>query len=278
MANTTVQQIQGLANALPVANQQTQQQLDAARQIQMQQAIKAIPTSGVSQVQPAAQQLAVQGAQQQAAQQLQAQQTAQNQQTQLGQMALQAQGMENRQTLADKELANRKELAQSSQRLAQLDMKLKNEMLDKQNQFTVNQAGQTLLNEQQLIDFATLKAKNDVELNKYRQISEQASQRKIYLLQQANKVIQRELGQKFQTEQTALNNALQVELAKAQQALNDKIAKEQAEAANTQAKWQAGGTILGAAAGFAIGGPAGAAAGAAVGGGLGSVANQTLNK
>jgi hypothetical protein len=274
--NPTSQQLQGLASALPIANQQTQKQLDAARQIQLQQTLGQTPTSGVSRINPIAQQIGVQATQQQAQQNLAAKQTAQNQQTQLGQMALQAKGTENQGNLAQQQSQASDEGFQLGQQLSRLDMRLKNELLDKQLEFRTSQAGQALLNESQLQDFAILKAKDDIELNKYQQLASEATQKKMYMLQVANDKLKQVLNQGYLREGQELTQAMKRDITAQQVALEQKIQRERNAAANRQSMWQVGGMIVGGAIGAVAGGPAGAMAGASVGGGLGSVAGSKL--
>jgi hypothetical protein len=270
---TRLEQLQGIAKAFPAANQKVQQQLDATRQIQLQQQVGQAPAQGISQVQPIAQQIGQQATQAQAGQQLQAQQAQANQQTQLGQLALQAQGAQNRQQLAGQQSLAQRDIHDISRDLAKVDFRLKNQLIDQQIDIKKNAAGRALLNESQLQDYAITKAKNDIELNKYAQMMEQASKKKLYMLQQANKLLLQAVQQGYLQEGQELTQAQQKELAYQQKALESKIQREQAAAANRQAMFGAIGTVVGATAGAFAGGPAGAAAGAQLGSAAGNIAS-----
>lgn len=278
METNRTRQLKNLAASFPTANQQTANQLEAARQIQLQGAIGQTPAQGgISQIAPVAQQVGVQQAAQAGAQQVQAAQQATNQATQLGQLALQEKGRELQGQEATRQLGAQRQAQQIDLSLAQLNAKLKNQLIDQQMQFKRDEAGRALLNEQQLVDYAVINSKNDIELAKYQQLAEQAWQKKLYMMQTAQKKIETVLNQGYLKEGQALDQAQKQQLAAAKNALEQKIKRDQARAQNKMAMWQTAGTIVGGAIG-AFGGPAGATAGATIGGAIGGAAGSQVGK
>ncbi len=223
-------QLKALANAFPVANQETANQLQAGRQLQLQQTIGQMQPQVASTIAPA-QQIGAQQAQ--AAGAIQAQQAKDNAaaQTQVGQMGLQEQGRQFREAAQQREITTQRLIQQNMNSLAQLDEKLKNQLLDKQMSFDKDKAGQFIISTQQMEDYNMLHAKSVEEFNNKNQIMNQANQRKAQLLDREYKLIEQALVNEQKREESknkheqikilteARNNKLrQIEAQKAKQA------------------------------------------------------------
>lgn len=275
--STRLSQLQNLANRLPAANQQVAQGLQAAQDTALQESIRqASPAAGPR----AAQALGAQQAGQTGQTQLQTAQQTQQQLGQVGQLGLQQQATEAQQRLGTQRRAGAQEARDLQSRLAELDQEAKDTLVDRQMRFQEDQAGQTLLNERQLADWAVANAKSQNQFNEWARQTQQLSQKKLYMLEAANKRLLQALSQEAAGEKQKLDQASLKKIAEAQRALQEKLAREKAKAGNRAAMFQAGGTILGAAAGAAIGTfaapgvgtAAGASAGASLGGGVGTAA------
>ena len=282
MATNRAKQLEKLTMSLPAANQQAAQGAQQARMVQLQ--------SQIGQLQPGvggpglAQQMGAQQAQQAGGIQLAAQKQGQQQMQQAGQQALQQQGREQRQAGFEQQLKLNEQQQNIANRLARIDSRYKNMLLDDQLSFRKDQANQTLLNQRQLADFALLKAKNKEEYAQYAQMSQQIHNRELQLMEAAQAKIDQALRQNYVKKGKPLDRALQKELAEKKRSLDAAIARKKQKAANNALMWNAGGQILGAAAavgavalaaptgGASLGAYAAAAgAGSALGGGFGSL-------
>ena len=283
--------IRGLIGSMPVANSQLAQQQKAARDLQIQQAIKAQPVAApVQQTAQTIGQAATQNAGQQAVQNAQ----AQNQQlTQAGQVAQQDQLNQIKGQINDLQAGQKDQAMQNVEKLAQISQDAKREMYDKRREFSTDEAGRKFSNERQLADYAALRAKNAEEFKDYVQQQELAYERKSQLLDTSLKKIQQQL----QFENQALNqlrdqaNNMAISereresarrlleeklkqqelLRQAEADLQASLEKKAADKANRQAIYTGAGTIIGGTIGAAIGSPAGATVGASVGSGIGSI-------
>lgn len=274
-------QLKGLAERLPGANQQIQTGLDEARKTQLQATIgQMAPQQGTTQV---IQQLGAQ--QQQQAGQIAAQgvQRQQNAATQIGQLGLaeaagqqRAEGFEQQISLSQKD-------QQLATKLNKVDSRLKNDLLDKQLQFSRDKAGNALFNTRQLADYAAVNARSQEELANYSQMASQVYERKYKIMEAAYRSITTALERGYITKGRELDKKHKLEMAEAARALNEKMNKAKADYANNKAKWSAlgtvAGTVIGGVAGSVVPGVgtvAGATLGASIGGTVGGLASDSL--
>ena len=259
--------LQQLAKQLPVASQRVAQGQAAARDIQLQQAVQRAPqTAGVQ----AAQQTGAAVAHQAGQQVVQGAQQQVQQVGQVAQLGAQQQGQEAQARVASAESGARQEQMDQAQRLGQLDAKLKQELYDDTIKFQQDELGRTVFNEQQLADYARVSAQSDETYNNMAQRAEHASKRKLEMMERAHKIVMEDLQQKYALAEQAKDQVTQLEIRGMISAANAQMAREKADAANRQAMWQAGGTVVGAVAGSLIPIPGvGTAVGAAIGGSLG---------
>lgn len=283
-----------LSSQLPVANQQVAAGQQAARDIQLQQAVKqSRPGQAVAST---AQQLGS-AMQAQAGQQMveTAKQNLQNQ----GQLAQSAVAEQKQQAGAEVSSAGQG-LEQQKQdqlsRFANLSASAKQEMFDSRVQFQRDQNGKTLLNERQLADYAKMKAQSDQDFQNYAQKSDQLSRRKLATMQAVQAQLEQGLKQdqaEYQQLQDAISKggmtanqmvaAKQIAAEKAakleelQRTQNDYLANIQNETSSAQARMQqntAIGGMLGTAAGYVgavwTGNPEAAPAAGAGGGAAGA--------
>lgn len=268
-------QLKKLSSQFPVANQQVAQGMQAGRTIGMQGQLGALQpgVGGIRAAQAAGAQQAGQASEIAAG----AAAKGQTDQVQLGQLGLQESGRAQREQLGQGTLNLQKEQAQHEDTLSRMGENIKQELYNKQMSFQRDQLGQSQLNDRQLADWAVVKSKNAEEFKDYAQYAQQQEQRQSQVMNMAMKKVEEALRTgylsekgKLDFEQKKLLMRLNAEAKKNQQ-------KKEAAARNKAAMWQAGGMILGAAAGSFIPGAgtaAGAAMGASVGGGVGQVAGS----
>lgn len=266
-------QLEKLAMSMPQANQQFAQQQQDARKVQLQSQIKSLP-QGVGG--PAlAQQLGAQQQQQAGQIQLGAAQKTQQRQQVIGQEALAGQARQQRQAGFEQQIALTQNQRSIADKISRIDNKYKNMLLDDQLTFRKDQAGQTLLNERQLADWAISKAKSREEYLSYAQAANQIYQREIQVLEAAHKKISQTMQNNYVAKNKPLDRELRKKLAIQKQELERQILEKKNKAANRSSMWSTGGMIVGGAIG-AYFGPAGAVAGAKLGEGLGqTAASQT---
>ena len=265
---------------LPFQSNERVQQMDAARQIQLQQALgggargaQSQPTTPQSGAQIAAQMQQARGQTAVTEAQKQAQASAQIEQQRQQETALQMQ-----QQLFEKGRKIQQEQEQLQQQLFNIDSSLKQRLFDKNMQFQKDELGRTQFNEQQLADWAVTKAQNREELLKYEMEAQQASAKRVQLLTAAHTKLKQELAQSFSAEQQELDQAHKQELTEMIRRVEAKIKAEQAKAANRASIWSAGGTIVGAVVGTIIEPGAGTVAGASMGAGLGQLGAAATSK
>lgn len=271
MATSRAQQLEKLAKSLPGANQQIQQGLEQARQTQLQQSIKqARPGAGTA----VAQQLGAQQTAQAGQAQLQGQQQQAQQATQLGQLGLQQMGREQRGRAAGQQIALDERQMELSNQLNKIDAGLKDKLLDQQMSFKRDQAGNALLNERQLMDWALQQAQSKEELADYVAASNRAHDRKLAMYRRAYDLIANELREQKTAGQQEFNQKVTIDLQNELNAMEAAYKQAAAEKANAAARNSAIlgtlGTVAGGVGGFMVGGPAGAAAGASIGGSTGA--------
>lgn len=277
METARTRALKSLATSMPVANQQVAQGLQQARLLGVQRAVaSAPPATSLREVQQAgaAQVTAQAGIQQKAAEQTQ---SALGQVAQLGQAE---QARANAEQLGQSRVAASQKARQNETELAGLGRDLKQRIFDSRTQFARDEQGRAVMNEYQLADWAVSKSKNAEGAKARMQEMQLAHERRMEML----RVAETRLTQAMEFEQKKSaqdrDNTTYERLARAKAAVAEKVRLEQADAANKQAMWQTGGTIVGAVAGLVVtgGNPAGAAAGAALGGAAGSYAGSQMNK
>lgn len=268
------QQLEQLAQRLPFENQTSSAPLRSQQTANLQQQVASTPR-GASSPQ-AAQQLGSQQALQQGQITLQSANQLGAQRGQLGQAGLQMQQQQGNEALNQMQLGLVKKERQLSNDLFNYNRSLKNELFDKQMQFSKDDLGRTSLNERQLADYAMLKARGAEDMRNYEQKVRQFSNRRMELLKASYKKVQEELERDFKSGQQELDQESRQQLAIAKANLEKKIREEAAAAANRAGMLGAAGTIAGGVIGAVYGGPAGAAVGAQAGGALGNmVASRT---
>lgn len=294
--------LQQLSNQLPVANRQLAQRQQAARDLQLQQAIQKAPTTAP--IAQSAQQTGAAMAQAAGQQQLQNVQQGVEQQGQIAKLGLQEQQQQGQARLGALALGQKEEAMNNEQKFAQISEQAKKEMFDSRKQFAQDEMGRKFTNERQLADYAALKAKNEQDWMDYQQKSTQLYDKKSQVLQAAqakiaqqleyeNKLVnqlQDQLNKKQMTEkERAVNMKILDDKLKQRQVLRQRAADAQAaldraaaRKANRKAQGQAIGTVVGAVigavvvgyvtggTGTAAGYAAGASVGSSVGGAIGS--------
>ena len=268
--------LQNLQGQLPVASQRVAQGIQAARDIQLQQAVAKAPTGAA--IAPAAQQTAAAAVQQTGQQQAQAAQQMVQQAGQVGQLQLGEQKMSGQQAVFGAQQAAEKQELDNVQRLSQLDMNAKKELYDNEISFKRDEAGRTLFNQRQLADYAKQNAVSDEQFKNYAQQAEQVSKRNLQAMESAYNIITENLKQEWAVAEQNKDQAAKKQIQEIQIELQKRMAKARARAANNMGAWTAGGTVVGAVAGGVAGSiiapgagtAAGAAAGASTGGALGS--------
>ena len=266
--------LQNLQKQLPVANQRLAQGMQAARDIQLQQAVARAPTGAA--IAPAAQQTAAAAAAQTGSQQAEQAKQMVQQAGQLGQLQLGEQQIQAQQQVARAQQAARQQEMTNVERLGRLDIEAKKDLYDRELQFKKDEAGRTLFNERQLMDYAARNARSDEEYKNYAQQADLLNRRNLQAMETAYKIIEEDLAQKWRMAEQKKDQAAQKQIADIRAEIAARMERERARAANRAAMFQAGGMIVGAAAGAVIAGPggyaAGAAAGAQIGGAAGGIA------
>ena len=270
MATPRAKRLQQLAMSMPQANQEQAQAAQQTRQIQLQEQVRKLqPGQGGPAL---AQQMGAQQQQKAGAIQLGAAQQGQQQAQLMGQMGLEEQARGQRQAGFEQQIAISKEQRQNANKLSALDVNLKKQLLDNQLEFRRDQAGKTILNERQLMDWAATKAENAEEYAKYAQAAQQVQQREIQLMQAAHNKISQALQQGYVKKGKALDRNLRVKLVQQKRAIENSIRDKQNKASNRSSMFQSGMAVVGAIGGGLITGtPMGAAAGASLGSGAGNI-------
>ena len=211
MAETTrTQQLKALAAAVPGTSSKITQGLQGAREAQLQETIRATPAGAGPR---AAGEI---GAQQQAqAGQINLQGQARTQQAlgQVGQIGLQQQQAEAEAAVGAKKRGLSQEQRRLQDSLRVLGRDVKNQLLDAQLEFKQDEAGRTLFNQRQLVDYAAANARSQEEYLAYAQDAQLAQQRKIQLLEMANKKLMQVLSQGFAVEGKRLHQATRKQIA-----------------------------------------------------------------
>ncbi len=270
MADTPrLRALQNLSNNLPVANSQVAAGQAAARDMQIQNAVKAAPSGGATTA--TAQQTGTTAAQQAGQQMVQGAGQQLEQQNKIAQVGAAETANTNQQQVASLQAGAKDQAMDNLQKLDKVSSGAKTELYDKQMQFAKDSNQRTIFSENQLADYARANAQSDQEYQNKAQAAQLMSKRYIQVLETAHAKIIEDLNFKYQQARQAGDHEATRQVTEMLNQTNDRIAREKARAANSAAAWQAGGTIVGAVGGTILGGPAGAAGGAAVGGAIGSM-------
>lgn len=276
--NNRVKALKTLATNIPNANEQVAQGLNSARVMQLQNTVKQLRPGMSAAV--AGQTLGKEQTEQAGQISLQQQAQTQKQTQELTGQALAEQSIKAEQNIG-RERRNLSELGLKNARLlAAIDEDAKDEIIDRQLEFKRNQAGQALLNERQLQDFAILTARNEQELQDYGQAVQNAYERKSQMYSQAAAVLKQSMSQAYTARERQLDNQSTQRIQAAIQAAEEKARRARNKAAGRAGILQAvftvggavAGTLIAPGAGTVAGIGAGTAAGAAVGSALGTSA------
>jgi len=261
-----------IINQMPVANQRRQQQAQAATDLQLQQAVKAVPTAAATP--QVAQQLGAAAQQNVGAQMIEtAKQNLATTQQAAG-MELQQKQAQLQQGLSDLRRGQDTQQLSDEQALANLSEQAKREMFDSRMQFARDEMGREYMNERQLADYAVTHARDVEQLRNYAQSAEQLHQRKLQMMEAAQQRINQELQFQNSLSNQKQDQNLMRQLAESKRSLEERIAKQKADQANRTGTFSTIGGIGGAVAGGIIGGPAGAAAGYSAVSAVGTMAAQ----
>jgi hypothetical protein len=262
MANNS---LSGMLGNYPAQSAQTVQGLQSANTAAMRQSV-------ANATQPQTTQGSQQAGGQLAAKQGQAAlagaEQTQKQATQVGQLGLQQQGMDNRQVLADKQLGIQQKQRDLSNKLSALGEDVKSKILDSNLKFQQDEMGRTYWNERQLMDYKLKQAKTQEEFLAYRQQVQQISARKTQLLKVAAQKIEQQMEQESTSQIKSMDQASKAKLIQAKYGIEQQILADKNRAANRAAMFQAGGAVVGSVfgqVGSQLGGAAGATIGATVG-------------
>lgn len=269
MADTTrMKALKNLQQSMPAGNEQVAKGLQAARGMQLQQAVAGAPVGAGA---PAAQQLGAQTAAAAGQAQLAQAQQAQQQTQQVAQMGLQEQGLQQREELAGLERGLQEQNRESRDRIAGLGEDVKNQILDSRIEFQRDENGRTYLNERKLADYMRLKAEDDDQFEDWKQQSMQMHERKMKFLEIGHRKIEQALQHELSKSKQEKNQETIKTLQKMKQDWERKQREAETESKNKSAMWGSIGSLAGgAAAAYASGGDAQATkAGAQAGGGLG---------
>ena len=276
MATPKTSQLANLASQFPAMTQQgagaqqAQARMAAAQAIQ-QQAQGPEPRRPIS--------AAMMGAELYTAQAAAAREVAQRAQrgaAAVGQMELSRQQQEQQKLLFDRSIGIQQNLRKQEQQLQQLNSQVKTNLYDRAMKFEKDELGRTKWKTGQLMDYALKKTQRTQDYRKLEQSVGQMQRRRTQLLKISQAKIEQALKQEFEKTETSRDRDLTDRLTKAKAEIQRKIEEDKARAAESAAKWGAGGQIIGVVLGAAIGTMivpgAGTALGAQIGGSLGGAA------
>ena len=159
--------------------------------------------------------------------------------------------------------------------VARLGIDTKTKLFDSRLQFEQNERGRKFTNERQLADYVAATSADTNAFNAKMSKVQDMHKKKLYFMEAAQKQLEAALTRGYLKEKDDLDFHQQEKLATMFAKMKREIARAKSRAANNQAMWQAGGTIIGAVAGFtpvgiAMGGPTvtapiGGAAGSMIG-------------
>ena len=275
--------LQNLARQLPVASSRIAAGQQAARDMQLQQAVGAAPQGAAAT--GTAQQLGAAQAQTAGQQAVQRAQTGVAELSQIGGAGLQEQARANQQQIAGMQEGLQQQQMNNVQRLAAVNEDAKKQLYDKQMQFQRDQNGMIQFNAIQMADFATTQAQNQQQYQNWAQQAYDMNQKDLQAVQTAYQKVTQDLDQKYKLAQQNADEATMAQIAQQKAAAEQAMKNKENAAKNNMEAWKTGGTIVGTVAGGIIGSiipgagtVAGAAGGAmiggAIGGGLGEMAGS----
>ena len=152
---------------------------------------------------------------------------------------------------------------------------VKDQLVDARMRFERDDMGRKFTDERQLADWVTANAKTDQQAQDSLREMQQTQQRKVQILEAAQKAVMVSMQQGFTANQSQLDNDQRYKLATLASNLRAKIARETADIRNKYGIYSAAGGLIGGVAGAFVGGPAGAVVGSSVGSAVGGmVANN----
>jgi hypothetical protein len=263
-----IQNLNKLAAAIPVANQQIASGMQQARETQLQQTIGQM-TPEQAATPRLAQSMGAQQAAQASAIQLGAQQKTQQSAVVAGQQAMVQDKIQKQQELFTRSQALSQKNRYLENELARISQSAKDKLLDQQLSFKRDELGRTVWNERQLADYKIATAKDEEDFLNYRQEASNLSERRMKMLQMAQRKLEQILEQGCISTNQKLDQASRLKIAENLAELKRKQARESARQSSNMGMWAGAGTVVGAVAGAMIAGPGGYAAGAAVGAQIG---------
>lgn len=268
--NNPLSPLAAVAKSMPVANQRRQQQLKAANDLQVQQAVQKASTAAP--VQQSAQNVGAAVQQNTGQQMIQQAQAGLQQNQQIAGAGIQQQTQQLRSTLEGLRGGLETQKMADVERLAALSADAKREVLDSRMNFERDEMGRTFLNERQLADYLRLNARSDEQVRNYAQAAQMVHDRKIEMLQTAARQV--EARMKYEAAQNAqfLDSEAAKEMLAYEAELKRLAAEEAAILQKKQEEAGMAGGIIGAVIGGYAGGPKGATAGYSAGQGVGRTA------
>ena len=158
--------------------------------------------------------------------------------------------------------------------LSNINADAKRRVFDEQMRIRKDKNNQSLLTERQLLDYAIANSKDEQSYLDWAQRAQTISRREVQMWDMASKKLEQALTQVHLTGERELNQEQTQRLLAQKMEAERQRKKAAARARNRMAAWQAGGAIIGGAAG-APGGAAGVAAGTQGGAALGTFAATT---
>jgi len=263
-----IQNLNKLAAAIPMANQQIASGMQQARETQLQQTIGQM-TPEQAATPRLAQNMGAQQAAQASAIQLGAQQKTQQSAVVAGQQAMVQDKIQKQQELFTRSQALSQKNRYLENELARISQSAKDKLLDQQLSFKRDELGRTVWNERQLADYKIATAKDEEDFRNYQQEASNLSERRMKMLTMAQKKLEQILEQGYISTNQKLDQASRLKIVETVAALKRKQARESARQSSNMGMWAGAGTVVGAVAGAMIAGPGGYAAGAAVGAQIG---------
>jgi hypothetical protein len=268
--------LQNLQKQLPVASQKVASGIQAARDIQLQQAVAKAPTGAA--IAPAAQQTAAAATTQTGTQQVEAAKQMVKQAGQLGQLQLGEQQLTAQQKAAQQQQAARQQEMTNVEKLGRLDMAAKQKLYDKEMQFKKDKAGRTLFNERQLADYAIRNARSEEDFKNYAQTAELVGRRKIQAMEAAYKVIEEDLKQQWSIAEQQKDQAAKERIIQIRRDIEARIQREKDRAANNNAMWSSGITTAAIVAGTLVIDPTGGLVAGQVAQGVAPIVQRAFGK
>jgi hypothetical protein len=266
--STRLGQLNKLAAAIPMANQQIASGMQQARETQLQQSIGQM-TPEQAATPRLAQSMGAQQAAQASAIQLGAQQKTQQSAVVAGQQAMVQDKIQKQQELFTRSQALSQKNRYLENELARISQSAKDKLLDQQLSFKRDELGRTVWNERQLADYKIATAKDEEDFRNYQQEASNLSERRMKMLQMAQRKLEQVLEQGYISTNQKLDQASRLKIVETVAALKRKQARESARQSSNMAMWSGAGTIIGTIAGIP-GGPSGMIAGAQIGQGVGT--------